>query len=218
VLASEARVWALMHRFYGIDKHLRGLEVADELEHAATTRGGRVGIPTVPGEPPGVGPRLLSQREALDLVDQIGDPVVLSALLVRGAGGRVGRAVFLKLQGPRCVAWLGAGRLIDRDVRGADFPLERDTPFGAAAELRAPVLAPLGNPRGAAPLFEALGGAPPMNVFVGPVILRGRAVALLYADAGPGATLREEAADLIALGAALNRRFEILAPVAAPSS
>ena len=47
---------------------------------------------------------------------------------------------------------------------------------------------------------------------------RGRAVALLYADAGPGATIRDEAADLIALGAGLNRRFEALAPIAAPSS
>ena len=67
------------------------------------------------------------------------------------------------------------------------------------------------------PFFEALGG-PPMNLFVAPVILRGRAVALLYADAGPGGTLRDEAADLISLAAALNRRFEALAPVAAPSS
>jgi hypothetical protein len=218
VLAPEARVWELMHRFYGIEKHLRGLEVEDELENAATARGGQVGIASIPGERPGVGPRLLSQREALDLIDQIGDPVVLSALLVRGAGGRVGRAVFLKCQGPRAVAWLGAGRLMQNDVRGVDFPLERDGAFGAAAELRAPVLGPLRPARSTAPFFEALGGAPPMNAFVGPVILRGRAVALLYADAGPGATLRDEAADLIALTAALNRRFAALAPVSLPSS
>jgi hypothetical protein len=65
---------------------------------------------------------------------------------------------------------------------------------------------------------EALGGAPPMNAFVGPVILRGRAVALLYADAGPAGTLREEAANLITLTAALNRRFEALAPVSSSTS
>ncbi len=218
VLASEARVWALMHRFYGIDNHLRGLDVEDDLETAAATRGGQVGIAKVPGDKPGDGPRLLSQREALDLIDAISDPVVLSALLVRGAGGRASRAVFLKCQGQRAVAWLGAGKLLQEDVRGVDVPLEHETPFGAAAELRAPVLAPLRPTPGTAPLFEALGGAPPMNAFVAPVILRGRAVALLYADAGPGATLREEAADLIALAAALNRRFEVLAPVSSPSS
>lgn len=218
LLAPEARVWGLMQRFYGIDRHLRGLEVEDDLEVAATTRGGRVGIASVPGEKPGAGPRLLSQREALDLMDQIGDPVVLSALLVRGAGGRAGRAVFLKCQGTRAVAWLGAGPLLDGDVRGVDVALERDGPFGAAAELRAPVLAPLRPTRGTASLFRALGGAPPMNALVAPVILRGRAVALLYADAGPGATLRAEAADLIALAAALNRRFEALAPVSTPAS
>lgn len=218
VLAPEARVWALMHRFYGIDHHLRGLEVEDDLEHAATTRGGQVGIAGAPGAQAADGPRSLSIREAVDLIDEISDPVVLSALLVRGAGGRAGRAVLLKCQGPRAVAWLGAGRLLQNDVRGVDVALERETPLGAAAELRAPLLAPVPATPGVAPLFEALGGAPPMNAFVGPVILRGRTVALLYADAGPGATLREEAADLIGLGVALNRRFEILAPLAAPSS
>lgn len=218
MLASEARVWALMHKFYGIDIHLRGLEVEDDLEQAATTRGGEVGIAGIPGEKPGAGPRLLSQREALDLIEEIADPVVLSALLVRGAGGCAGRAVFVKCQGSRAVAWLGAGRLLDSDVRGVDFVLDREGPFGAAAELRAPVLAPFRHSNANAPLFAALGGAPPMNIFVAPVILRGRAVALLYADAGPGGTLHEEAADLITLTATLNRRFEVLAPISAPLS
>ncbi len=218
VLAPEKRVWALMHRFYGIEKNLRGLEVADDLEVAATSRGGEVGAATLPGDTSGAGPRLLAQQETLDLIDEVDDPVKLSALLVRGAGGQVARAVFLKCQGPRAVAWLAAGRLLDRDVRGVDFALERDGPFGAAAELRAPVLAPLKTSRANAPFFEALGGAAPLNIFVAPVILRGRAVALLYADAGPAGTLREEAANLIALAAALNRRFEALAPVATPPS
>ncbi|HET8539586.1 MAG TPA: hypothetical protein VFL83_06915 [Anaeromyxobacter sp.] len=213
VLASEARVWTLMHRFYGIDKGLRGLDVADELEGAASDGGGQVGAASVPGDQPGLGPRLLSHREALDLIDQISDPVVLSALLVRGAGGRAGRAVFLKCQGQRAVAWLAAGPLLANDVRGTEIPLEHETPFGAAAELRAPVLTPIRPAPTTARFLDALGGAPPMNAFVGAVILRGRAVALLYADAGPGGTLHEEAADLITLTAALNRRFEALAPV-----
>ena len=53
-----------------------------------------------------------------------------------------------------------------------------------------------------------------MNALVAPVLLRGRAVALLYADAGAGATLREEVADLLQLATALNRRFEELSPLA----
>jgi hypothetical protein len=215
VLAPEKRVWALMHRFYGIEKNLRGLEMADELEGAATSRGGEVGVAPLPGEASADGTRLLAMHEALALMEQVDDPVVLSALLVRGAGGQVGRAVFLKCQGPRAVAWLSAGKLLGRDVRGVDFGLEREGPFGAAAELRAPVLAPLKVGRANAAFFEALGGPPPLNIFVGPVILRGRAVALLYADAGPAGTLRDEATDLIALTSALNRRFEALAPVVA---
>jgi hypothetical protein len=53
-----------------------------------------------------------------------------------------------------------------------------------------------------------------MNAYVAPVLLRGRAVALLYADLGPGGTLRDEALDLLALSAAVNRRFASLSPVA----
>jgi hypothetical protein len=218
MLAPEKRVWALMYRFYGIEKNLRGLEMADDLEGAATSRGGEVGMAAVPGDAGDAGPRVLPLHEALALIEQVDDPVVLSAVLARGAGGQVGRAVFLKCQGPRAVAWLAAGKLLDRDVRGVDFALERDGPFGGAAELRAPVLAPLKIGRGNAPFFAALGGPPPLNIFVAPVLLRGRAVALLYADAGPAGTLRDEAAGLIALVGALNRRFETLAPVAAPAS
>ncbi len=216
LLAPEKRVWALMHRFYGIEKNLRGLDVADDLESAATSRGGEVGVAAVPGDTTADGSRVLPLHEALTLIEGVDDPVVLSSVLVRGAGSLVARAVFLKCQGPRAVAWLAAGRLLDRDVRGTDFALEREGPFGAAAELRAPVLAPLKIARGNAPFFDALGGAPPLNIFVGPVLLRGRAVALLYADAGPGGTLRDEAPGLMAIVAALNRRFEALAPVATP--
>ncbi|HEY6099564.1 MAG TPA: hypothetical protein VIW03_09045, partial [Anaeromyxobacter sp.] len=176
VLAAEARLWALMRRFYGIDRRLRGLEVADDLEDAATARGGRLGIAAVPGDASAEGPRPLPQREALDLIGQMRDPVVLSALLVRSAGSRAGRAVFLKVHGRRAVAWLGAGPRLEGDVRGAAVKLDDEGPFGPAAELRTPVLAPVRPSRGAAGFFEALGAPLPMNAFVAPVILRRRAV------------------------------------------
>lgn len=214
VLAPEARLWSLMRRFYGIDRRLRGLEVADELEDAATARGGRIGVAGLPGDGAPDGPRALSQREALDLLGQMRDPIVLSALLVRSAGTRAGRAVFLKVHGSSAISWLGAGPRLAGDVRGAVVALDDDGPFGAAAELRAPVIAPVRSSRGSARFLEALGGLPPMNALVAPVILRGRAVALLYADAGPASTLRDEVGDLLALAVAINRRFEALAPLA----
>ncbi len=213
VLAPEARLWSLMRRFYGIERRLRGLDVEDDLESAATERGGRVGLASEPGAPPGAGPRVLTQREAIDLIQQMSDPVVLSALLVRGAGGRTGRAVFLKCHGDHAVAWLGAGPLLSSDVRGVGVPLEHDAAFGAAVELRAPVISPVRATCGTSGFFDRLGTPLPMNSFVAPVVLRGRAVALLYADCGPGGTLRDEAADLILLTSTLNRRFEALAPV-----
>ncbi len=84
---------------------------------------------------------------------------------------------------------------------------------GAAHALRAPVLAPVTPSRDTARFFQQLDGPLPMNAFVAPVLLRGRAVALLYADLGPGGTLRDEALDLLSLSAALNRRFAALSPV-----
>jgi len=212
VLAPEARLWALMRRFYGIERRLRGLEVEDDLEIAGNARGARLGVPG-PGGTSAEGQRPLSQRETLDLIQQMSDPVVLSTVLVRGAASLVGRAVFLKSHGDRAVAWLSAGRLLACEIRGADVSLERENAFGAAAELRAPVLAPLRPTQPTARFFAALGAPAPMNALVVPVILRGRTVALLYCDAGPGGTLRDEAADVIALAACLNRRLETLAPV-----
>ena len=206
VVAPEARLWALMRRHYGIERKLRALAVEDDLEVA-------------PGREAALArsdddrTRIVSHREALRLIDLVEDPVVLSALLVRGAASSVGRAVFLKAHADRAVAWLGSGRLLDRDVRGAQVPLGGDGLFSAAHALRAPVLAPVAASPATARFFSALDGPLPMNAFVAPVLLRGRAVALLYADLGPGGTLREEAAELLALTAAVNRRFEALSPV-----
>jgi hypothetical protein len=210
VLAAESRVWSLLRRFYGIDVHLRGLAVADELETAAAERG----PVAMPRRGPEEGaPRILTQAEALGRMGQVSDPVVLSTLLVRGAAGIVGRAVFLKCHERYATGWLGAGRLFAHEVRGVNVPLDAESWFGPALELRAPVLGPLRASTGTDRFFAALGAPLPFNAFLAPVILRGRAVALLYADAGPGGTVRDEAAELIALTAALNRRLEILAPV-----
>jgi hypothetical protein len=214
VLAPEARLWALMRSCYGIDRRLRGIEVADELEDAARARG----APPEHAAVPEGGARSLSAREALDLIDTMTDPLVLSALLLRGAGAVAARAVLLKCRCGAAVAWLGAGRHETRRAHGAEVTLARDVgPFGAAVELRAPSLAPLRDTRGAARFFEALGSPLPMNALVAPVILRGRAVALLYADAGPGGTLRDEVGPLLSLVAALNARLEAVAPVGAPA-
>lgn len=211
VVAPEARLWSLMRRFYGIDKKLRALEIEDDLEAAP---GREVALAAAKAR--GNGARVVSHEEALRLIGRMSDPVVLGALLVRGAASSVGRAVFLKAQGNCAVAWLGAGRSLEGEVKGAQAPLIAGTIFGDAVELRAPVLAPVHASPSTAKFFAALGGPLPMNAFVAPVILRGRAVALLYADLGPGGTLRKEATPLLELVAALNARFETLAPVSPP--
>jgi hypothetical protein len=207
VVAPEARLWALMRQYYGIERTLRGIEVEDDL---ASAPGREAAIQRAEDD----SSRVLAHEEALRLVDLMSDPVVLSAVLVRGAASSVGRAVFLKAHGDRATAWLGAGKLLAGDVRGAEVPLLSVTVFGAAAQLRAPVLAPIEESPLTDKFFAALGGPYPMNAFVAPVILRGRAVALLYADLGPGGTLREESCNLLELTYAINRRLDAISPVA----
>jgi hypothetical protein len=205
VVAPEARLWSMMRRHYGIDHKLRGLAMDDELAAAP-------GREAAFGKVEDDATRILSHEEALRLMDLMSDPVVLSAVLVRGAASSVGRAVFLKCHGDEATAWLGAGKLLSGDVRGVVLPLRRGTLFGAAADLRAPVIAPVEPSRTTERFYAALGGPLPMNAYVGPVILRYRAVALLYADLGPGGTLRQELAKLLELQEALNRRFDALSP------
>ena len=206
VVAPEARLWSLMRQHYGIDRHLRALAVDDDLETAP-------GREAALGRPEDERSRVISHEEAVRLIDLMEDPVVLSAVAVRGAASSVGRAVFLKAQGDRAVAWLGSGRLLEHDVRGAEVRLDGETIFSAAHDLRAPVLAPVVASPATARFFQALDGPLPMNAFVAPILLRGRAVALLYADLGPGGTLREEVTRLLELANALNRRFDTLSPV-----
>ena len=208
VVAPEARLWAMMRRYYGIERKLRAIAVEDDLDASP-------GREAALGRAEDDAKRILSHEEALRLMDLMSDPVVLSAVLVRGAASSVGRAVFLKVHGDKATAWLGAGKLLGGDVRGVEVPVGGDTPFRAAVELRAPVIGPVKESPETDAFYAALGGPLPMNAFVGPVILHYRAVALLYADLGPGGTLREEATKLLELQTSLNRRFDALAPPAA---
>jgi hypothetical protein len=196
LVAPEARIFALIRKHFPLEKG--GPAGAGE-DHAA---GG------LAKDDSG---RVVTHEEALRLIDLMSDPVVLSALLVRGAAHSVGRAVFLKMRGDRALAWLGAGKLLGSDIRGAAVVHGRGTLFGAAVDLRAPVLAPVEPSPLTQSFYEALGGPLPMNAYVGPLILRGRAVAVIYADLGPGGTLRNEATKLLELTGAINRRFETLA-------
>ena len=207
VVAPEARLWALMRQHYGIERRLRGIAMEDDL---AAAPGREAALKRAEDD----ASRALSHDEALRLVDLMSDPVVLSVVLVRGAASSVGRAVFLKAQGERAIAWLGAGKLLVGNVRGVEVFLDSGNHFGAAVHLRAPVLAPVEESPATARFFAALGGPYPMNAFVAPVILRGRAVALLYADLGPGGTLRDEASNLLELSTAINRRLDAISPVA----
>ena len=91
VVAPEARLWTLMRRFYGIEKNLRGLAMDDDLEAAP-------GREAALASASAAGTRIISHGEALRLMDRMNDPVVLSALLVRGAASSVGRAVLLEVR------------------------------------------------------------------------------------------------------------------------
>lgn len=206
VLAAESRVWSLLRRFYGIDVHLRGLAMEEDLSNAVEA--GPRGAPSRGG-----GGRVLSLQDSISHIEQATDPTLLSTLLVRGAAALSGRAVFLKCHEGYASGWLGAGRVLSLDVRTVNVPLDHESWFGPAVELRAPVLGPVRASTGTNRFFEALGNPLPLNSFLAPVMLRGRVVALLYADAGPGGTLREELCDLVALVAALNKRFLELAPL-----
>jgi hypothetical protein len=207
VVAAEARLSWLLRRFYGIGGGPGGPAPGDGAE-PSSGRG-------APLDPPGAGPlQALPRGETLALLDALSDPVALSALLVRGAAAEAGRAVFLKVRGAVAEAWLCAGPRGELDVRGVEVLLGPESPFGAAVALRAPVLVPVRASRSLARFYVTLGGERPMNAFVAPVVLRDRAVALLYADGGPGRTLRDEVVGLLQLTGALDRRLEALAPSA----
>ena len=163
--------------------------------------------PTVAAEPR----EPLAMDQAVALIDLAADRDQIFTALCRGARSRAEFVALFTLQGDLFTGRLALGEdwTPRHAVTALSLPLAEATPFRTAAVGLAPLIGRLGEDPASLALVNALGRKGPLPAAIVPIVLRNRAVALLYADAQgkglPQATLGELANGAAAAARAFQR-------------
>ena len=166
--------------------------------------------PSVPSSHAEASP--LSIDDARAAIEGADDRDGIFESLCRGTRARLPFAAILTVHGDVAAGKLAlAGTWLDRNaLAGVAVPLDKPSPFRAAAVGRAPYLGRLGEDELGTTTLAQLARKPPLPALLMPIVLRERAVALLYADNDGGELDADVIADLSTLVAASARSFQRL--------
>ncbi len=150
--------------------------------------------------------------EARAAIDAAEDRDGIFEALCRGARARLPFAAILTVHGDTAAGRLALGATwFDRTTLAAvAVPLDKPSPFRTASVGRSPYLGRIGEEEIGTQLLASLGRKPPLPALLMPVVLRERAVALLYADADGNELDADILAELSTLTAAAARSFQRL--------
>ncbi len=135
-----------------------------------------------------------------DLDDQRSQAEILNTLVNRAASFAP-RVAFFVIKQEQAMGWRARGlegTIGDEAIRQIAFPLSADTPLSDVARSRAPWSGSPGANAEDHLLLQKLGGEPPLRMVAVPLVVRNKAVAVLYADS---AGLDSDAVNLEALEA-----------------
>src|SRR5581483_5563058 len=123
--------------------------------------------------------------DAQEMIDDAADREAIFRALCRGARSQVEFVALLMVHGEQAVGRLALGAdWISRDDAGVvSVPLDKPSPFRAAAVGKAPYLGRIGEDNLGANALAALGRKGPLPGALVPIVLKDRAVALIYGDA-----------------------------------
>ncbi len=169
--------------------------------------------PSVPSVPSSAAdPSPLSIEAAREAIDAANDRDGIFESLCRGARARLPFAAILTVHGELAAGKLAlGGAWLDKHaLAGVSVALDKPSPFRAAAVGRAPYLGRLGDDALGAATLAQLARKPPLPALLMPIVLRDRAVALLYADNDGREIEADVVAELSTLVAAAARSFQRL--------
>jgi len=155
----------------------------------------------------------LGIEEARAAIDAAGDRDGIFESLCRGTRSKLPFAAILTVHGDVAAGKLALGATwLDRhELASVAVGIDRPSPFRAASMGRAPYLGRIGDDAtGTAQALGQLGRKAPLPALLMPIVLRDRAVALLYADNDGDELPGDVIAELSTLVAAAARSFQRL--------
>jgi hypothetical protein len=150
--------------------------------------------------------------EALMLLERAGDRDAIFESLCRGARSELGFVALFTVQNEQALGKmaLAQGWVAKEIVSRIVVPLDAPSPLSTATRSLAPFLGRLGDETSSQSALQAMGRPHPTPALLVPVVLRERAVALLYGDNGGKPIDGEIIAALSTLTAAAARAFQRL--------
>jgi hypothetical protein len=164
-------------------------------------------------------------KAAIEEIDEQDSQAGILKMLVNRAAAFAPRVAFFVIKGDQSIGWRARGfegTVGDNAIHQMSVPVSADTAVGEAARSRAPWSGSPGSHSENHMILNRLGDEPPARIVAVPLVVRNRAVAVLYADS---ADLDSEAINLEAIETLVRvagMAVELLvaraapAPVAAP--
>jgi hypothetical protein len=110
------------------------------------------------------------------------------------------RVVFLIVRDPWVIGWSALGEGVDRSLAETlRVPLEEPSVFRTVTRDKTVFLGRFSADPANQRFLEALGKRPQTNAAVFPIVVRGRVVNLVYADAGPAGNVKADMGELLVL-------------------
>jgi outer membrane biosynthesis protein TonB len=138
-------------------------------------------------------------KAAISEIDEQDSQANILKILVNRAASFAPRVAFFVIKGDQCIGWRARGfqgTVGDAAIHQMSFPVAADTAVGDAARSRASWSGGPGSHSENHIILNRLGEEPPVRIVAIPLVVRKRAVAILYADS---ADLDSDAINLEAL-------------------
>ncbi|HEY3352535.1 MAG TPA: hypothetical protein VGQ83_04755 [Polyangia bacterium] len=224
-IAPECRLYQAWNLRYGAAIPARYATLAARL---AAPEAGRAAAPEAVTEPrmptrseppaaapaPSAAPRPeaspLSLEAATERVANAANRDEIFDAFVRAARSRLEFVALFTVQGTHAHGRVALSRDGAADLSQVSLRLEGDSALASASRSAAPYLGPPGADLTNDACFAALGRPRPATMVIVPVVIRGRAVALLYGDRGHRSIPAAQVVDLFTLGHEVGRAFSRL--------
>ncbi len=185
-VSSELRILYALEKYYGIKRDLRYVSVFDSIETGAEKK-------KTPAESPKEeeAEKIISLEENLDIVKEafanVKDKEEIADILVNETQKIAKRVALFMIKGGNVSGWAAKGL----DVQGTEIDINQASAFNTVLLTKTKFRGPILNVPSNEGIIIMLGSAPKDSLIV-PILIKDRAIGLLYADNGPDSPLGKE--------------------------
>lgn len=185
----EFRMVQLLRDYYGVDERWRFND---------TSRPAAAAAPSTPIDPATASSRIDTATTRDEIVESF---VAFCHRYFR-------RVIFFIVREPWVIGWSGAGEGLERQlVSSLRIPLDQPSVFQTVTRDRSVFVGRFGAEEENQRFLSAIGKRPQTNAALFPIVVKGRAVNLVYGDSGPAGNVKANLGELMVLAQKVSRAY-----------